>query len=177
MQQQTIPAFAIFDDYRPTVGITVATRWLLLGAWMAMINYREVHDSVWVAFNSMGTGMVVANAYVSWRIIAGKTITWHHALSLSLLDLMIITAALFMAGGFQNRFFVFYYPALLGFSLMFPRRASFSVLVLVITLYIAMALTINPTLNLDLRQEKVLVIRLVTMVGIVVKSCGNSLPG
>ena len=48
MQQQTIPAFAIFDDYRPTVAITVATRWLLLVTWLATINYRVEHDSTWV---------------------------------------------------------------------------------------------------------------------------------
>ena len=69
--------------------------------------------------------------------------------------------------GFQNHFYVFYYPALLGFSLMFPQRASFSVLGVVIALYVIMALTISPTLDTNLFQEKFLFVRVITMVGIV----------
>jgi hypothetical protein len=71
MQQQTVPAFAIFDDYRPTVTITVLIRWLLLSAWLAMANYRVEHDSTWVVFNSMGAALGVANAYLTWRITTG----------------------------------------------------------------------------------------------------------
>ena len=167
MHQQTIPAFAIFDDYRPTVAITVIIRWLLVSAWLAMVNNRVGHDSTWVAFNLMGAGLAVANGYLSWRILTGQIITWYHALSMSLLDLAIITAGLYLFQGFQNHFYVFYYPALLGFSLMFPQRASFSVLGVVIALYVIMALTISPTLDTNLFQEKFLFVRVITMVGIV----------
>ena len=96
MHQQTIPAFAIFDDYRPTVAITVIIRWLLVSAWLAMVNNRVGHDSTWVAFNLMGAGLAVANGYLSWRILTGQIITWYHALSMSLLDLAIITAGLYL---------------------------------------------------------------------------------
>ncbi|MFQ5873651.1 MAG: sensor histidine kinase [Dehalococcoidia bacterium] len=63
---------------------------------------------------------------------------------------------------------MFYYPALLGFSLMFPGRPSFAGAAIVIGLYILMAFTVSPELNVDLLQEKVLVVRIVTMIGIVV---------
>ena len=167
MQQQAVPAFAIFDDYRPTVTITMLIRWLLLAAWLAMTNYRQEHDSDWVVFNLLGAALGVANAYLTWRIVTGRPITWHHALGLSVLDLAVITAGLYIFGGFQNRFYVFYYPALLGFSLMFPRWASFSVLAAVIVLYVVMALMVSPTLSVAAYQEKVLFVRVITMVGIV----------
>ena len=167
MQQQSVPAFAIFDDYRPTVTITVIIRWLLLFAWLAMTNYRQAHDANWIAFNLMGAGMGVANAYLTWRIVTNRPIGWHHALALSLMELAVITTGLYILNGFQNRFYVFYYPALLGFSLMFPRRASFAMLATIITLYVVMALTISPTLSTDAYQEKVLFVRVITMVGIV----------
>ncbi len=167
MQQQSVPAFAIFDDYRPTVTITVIIRWLLLFAWLAMTNYRQAHDANWIAFNLMGAGMGVANAYLTWRIVTNRTIGWHHALALSLMELAVITTGLYILNGFQNRFYVFYYPALLGFSLMFPRRASFAMLATIITLYVVMALNISPTLSTDAYQEKVLFVRVITMVGIV----------
>ncbi len=167
MQQQAAPAFAIFDDCRPTVTITVIIRWLLLFAWLAMTNYRQAHDADWVAFNLMGAGMGVANAYLSWRIVTNRPIGWHHALALSLMELAVIATGLYILNWFQNRFYVFYYPALLGFSLMFPRRASFVMLAAIITLYVVMALTISPTLSEDAYQEKVLFVRVITMVGIV----------
>ena len=166
MQQEATPPFAIFDDYRPTVAITVAIRWLLLLTWLAMVNYRT-DETPQLTFNFMGAALAIVNAYATWLILTGRSITWHHALGLSSLDLVAITAGLYLFGGFQNRFFVFYYPALLGFSLMFPRRASFIALCGVIALYIVLALTIEPTLDRDLYQEKVLVVRLVAMIGIV----------
>ena len=167
MQQQAVPAFAIFDDYRPTVTITVLIRWLLLFAWLAMTNYRQDHDADWVAFNLLGAALGVANAYLTWRIVTRRPIAWHHALALSLLELAVITAGLYILNGFQNRFYVFYYPALLGFSLIFPRWASFSMLAAVIGLYVLMALTVSPTLSVDAFQEKVLFVRVITMLGIV----------
>jgi len=106
MQQQAAPAFAIFDDCRPTVTITVIIRWLLLFAWLAMTNYRQAHDADWVAFNLMGAGMGVANAYPSRRIVTNRPIGWHHALALSLMELAVITTGLYILNGFQNRFYV-----------------------------------------------------------------------
>ena len=111
MQQQAAPAFAIFDDCRPTVTITVIIRWLLLFAWLAMTNYRQDHDADWVAFNLMGAGMGVANAYLSWQIVTNRPIGWHHALALSLMELAVIATGLYILNWFQNRFYVFYYPA------------------------------------------------------------------
>ncbi len=168
MQQEATPPFAIFDDYRPTVAITVAIRWLLLSTWLAMVNYRPDDESPRLLFNSMGLAIAIVNAYVTWLILTDRRITWRHALGLSSLDLIVITAGLYMFGGLQNRFYVFYYPALLGFSLMFPRRASFIAIGAVVALYVTMALTIQPTLDRSSFQEKVLVVRVMTMIGIVV---------
>jgi len=174
-QKQAVPAFAIFDDYRPTVAITVIIRWLLLFAWLAMTNYRQEHDSNWVFFNLLGAFLGAANAYLTWRLATGRTIAWHHALPLSLLELVVITAGLYALNGFQNRFYVFYYPSMLGFSLMFPRWASFGMLAVVIFLYVVMALTVSPTLSVAAYQEKVLFVRVITMVGIV--AAGTMLVG
>jgi signal transduction histidine kinase len=79
----------------------------------------------------------------------------------------MITAGLFLTSGLQNDFFVFYYPALLGFSLMFPRRASFAVAAIVGGLYVVIALTVPPTLDLAQGDEKKLVVRIANMLGIV----------
>ena len=168
MQNEATPSFTIFDDYRPMVSVAVVLRWLMLLAWMAMNNYRVDHDANWLIFNLMGASVAVTNAYMSWRILSHRAITWQHALAMSLLDLTIITAALYVSDGFQSRYYVFYYPALLVFSLMFPRRASFGALGVVVALYVVMAFTISPTLDVDALDEKILFIRIITMAALVV---------
>ena len=91
---------------------------------------------------------------------------WRYALALTVADLALITVGLYLRGGLSNDFYVFYYPALLGFALMFPKRASFPVAAIVMGLYAAMAFTVEPTLNVELQQEKQLAVRLACMLGI-----------
>ncbi|PKB57509.1 MAG: hypothetical protein BZY73_02785 [SAR202 cluster bacterium Casp-Chloro-G3] len=167
MQDQPIPSFALFDDYRPTVAIAVVIRWVLLLTWFALNNYRVENDLSHLVLNLMGAGLALLNGYMTWRVIRRQSITWRHALALSLMDLSMITGGLFMAGGLQNDFYVFLYPALLGFSLMFPRRASFTVAAIIGVLYIVMALTVSPTLDLAQEDEKKLAVRITNMLGIV----------
>ena len=168
MQNQATPSFAVFDDYRPTVSFAVAVRWVLLAAWFFVLHYRIEYDATWFILQAMAAGLAALNAYTTWRIVTRRPITWHRALMLSVGDLTVITTSLFLAGGLQNPHFVFYYPALLGLSLMSPGRATIAVASVVISLYILMAFIVSPRLIWDLEQEKWLVVRVLTMVGIVV---------
>jgi signal transduction histidine kinase len=162
-----LPAFAIFDDYRPTVTISVVIRWLLLGTWFFLNNYRVETGAVHLTLNLLGTGLALLNGYMTWRLAKGWPVTWRHALTLSIADLTLITVGLFLRGGLANDFYVFFYPALLGFSLMFPKRASFPIAAAVIGLYTVMAFTVPPKFELAAMDEKLLAVRLACMVGIV----------
>jgi signal transduction histidine kinase len=168
MQNQPLPKFAIFDDYRPTVAITVVVRWLLLATYFFLNTYRVEEDLVHGVLNLNAAVLALLNLYMTWRLVTGRPITWYHALTLSLADLIVITVGLFLRGGVHNDLFIFYYPALLGPSLMFPRRASFTIVVAVIALYIAMAFTASPTLNWGREEEKNLIVRTISMIGIVI---------
>lgn len=167
MHTQATPPFAIFDDYRPTVRVAVVIRWVLLAVFFFVLHYRIEHDQTWATLNILATGLGGLNAYVTWRIVTGRPITWHHALILSMADLAMITTSLFLVGGFQNPYWVFYYPAMLGLSLMAPKRASIPVSAVVMASYVTMAFTVSPTLIWDMEQEKWLVVRILTMAGIV----------
>ena len=176
MIHQDLPPFAIFDDYRPTITIAVMIRWLLLGVWFFLNNYKVEQDQIHLALNLMGVGLVCLNGWMTWRLFQARSprsgharlghVGWRHALTLSAADLTLITVGLFLRGGLSNDFYVFYYPALLGFSLMFPKRASFPVAALVMGLYAVMAFTVTPTLNLEQNDEKKLAVRLACMLGI-----------
>ena len=167
MHTHATPEFAIFDDYRPTVRVAVLIRWVLLAVFFFVLHYRIEHDQTWANLNILASALGGLNAYVTWRIVTRRPITWHDALILSVADLVMITASLFLTVGFQNPYWVFYYPALLGLSLMTPARASIPLSVVVMALYITMAFTVSPTLNWDMEQEKWLVVRILTMMGIV----------
>jgi len=167
MVKAEIPDYAVFEDYRPTVGFAVLVRWVLLAAWLFVLNYRIEYDQTWAALIVMAGGLAALNAYMSWRIVTRRPISLHYAFALSVADLTVITASLFLVGGLQNPYYVFYYPALLGLSLMFPGRASLALASTVIALYISMAFIVSPTLIWEREQEKWLVTRIFTMVGIV----------
>jgi signal transduction histidine kinase len=167
LHNQPVPPFAIFDDYRPTVAMAVAVRWVLLLAWFFLNNYRVEPDLFHTVLNLLGAGLAALNAYMTWRVFRGGSITWRHACALSTTDLAVITAGLFLTGGISNDFYVFYYPALLGFSLMFPRRVSFAVAAVVAALYVVMAFTVSPALDLAREDEKKLAVRIINMLGIV----------
>ena len=168
MQEQAVPQFAAFGDYRPTLTITVVVRWVLLAVFISMNNYRVDLDSTWLVLNLLAFGLAGLNAYMTWGILQRRRLTWVHALIISTADLGVITAALYVHLGFQNDFYVFYYPALLGFSLLFPGRPSFAMVLIVVGLYILMAFTVTPTLNTDFEQEKLLIVRVFTMVGMTI---------
>ena len=181
VSQQSLPPFAIFDDYRPTITIAVIIRWLLLGVWFFLNNYRVETDSIHLVLNLMGAGLALLNGWVTWQLFQGRSpdkgparqpatgpghMGWRYALALSLADLTLITVGLFLRGGLANDFYVFYYPALLGFSLMFPKRASFPMAAIVMALYAVMAFTVTPTLDVQQEEEKKLAVRLACMLGI-----------
>ena len=99
MHAQATPPFAIFDDFRPTVRVAVLVRWGLLAAFFFILHYRIEHDRTWVELNILASGLGGLNAYVTWRIVTRRPITWHYASILSTADLVVLTASVFLAGG------------------------------------------------------------------------------
>ena len=99
------PSYANLEDYRPTVTFSVLVRWVLLGAWFFILNYRIEYDRTWMYLQLLGVGLAVLNAYVSWRIVTRRLISWHHALTLSVADLVVITTGFHLSGGFQNPYY------------------------------------------------------------------------
>ena len=170
MERAEIPQYTIFQDYRSSQRIAVVARWFILVTWLALINYNNDQGAV-PAFNTMGATLIVVNGYVHWRILKGRPITWPYVLALSLMDLTIITAVVMMTSRFENTFFPFYYPALLGVALIFRRRISFVVVTVVAGVYTGMSVVMEPGVDTSVLfdgDEKELAVRVVSMVAIVV---------
>ena len=169
MEDRSVPTYAVFDDYRYYVRISVVVRWFLLAVWFLLHNTRVPEiDSTFYANNGLAGALAVLNGYANWRLWRGRPITLGHAIGLSSGDLLFITAGIFTTTGFGNTFFVLYYPALLAMALVFPsRRLSFGAVTLMAATYAILSIVTEPGVSLAATQEKVLIIRVATMFAVV----------
>jgi two-component system NarL family sensor kinase len=89
-------------------------------------------------------------------------------LALSATDLAVITASIFITSAFRNTYFPMYYPALLVMSLVAnSRRLSFGAVTLVASVYAAISLTMGDTVDFDIKEERILIIRIAAMYAVV----------
>ena len=172
MESKELPSYAVFDDYHYSQRIAVVVRWFVLSAWLFLINYRPDPGLTLVILDVMGCFVAGLNGYVHWRIWKGRPITRNYVLALSLMDLSVITAGIGITSRFDNTLFVFYYPALLGFALVFSSwRLSFTGVTLVAGAYAALSIALDPGVSYDAGEEKLLIARIVSMFGVV--AAGN----
>ncbi len=156
------------DDVRYSLRISVWVRWFLVLAWLAQHQYRVNLDQIYVAHTLVSLSLLALNGYVHYRIETNQKVTWHWALALSTMDAVMLTAGLWISGGFANTFFVLYYPALAMFAVAFTSfRLSFVGVTLVAVVYAILSLTSEPGVSFDVGEERVLFMRIVVMYAIV----------
>lgn len=164
----TLPGYAVFDDFRYSQRIAVMVRWVILGAWLFLLNYRNPDVAQLVILNGLGIALAALNGYVHWRIWKGRPVSRRYVLALSAMDLTVITVGIAVTTRFANTYFVFYYPALLGIPLVFSsRRLSFLATGIAATAYAAISIFLEPGVDVSNREEAVLITRIVIMFGVV----------
>ena len=170
MSISPVPSYAVFDDHTYSQRIAVMVRWFLLATFMFLLHYRKSEtDLLLYSYTAMSVVLGIVNGYVHWRIREGRPITRGYVLLLSAMDLAVITSAIGLGSRFGNTFFVFYYPALLGISLVFPsRRLSFAVVSAVAAVYSAISsIFFSPGVVFSIAEERVLAVRVATMFAVV----------
>ena len=158
------------DDLRYSLRISVWVRWFLLIAWMLQFNYRpNFGDPVYIPTTLLAGSLLALNGYVHYRIQSNRTVTRRWALALSVMDAAMITAGIAISSsGFQNSFFVLYYPALAMFAVVFTSfRFSFAWASMVAVVYAALSLVMEPGVEYEMKEEKVLFTRIVVMYAVV----------
>ena len=84
------------------------------------------------------------------------------------MDTATLTAGLANSGGFSNSFFTLYYPGLAMFAVVFTSfRLNFAWVTMVAALYTAVSLVIEPGVDFEIKEEKVLFIRIAVMYAVV----------
>ena len=158
------------EDYRFSQQVAVVVRWFVLGAWLFLVNYRpDLELTLQLALDAMAVPIIVVNGYVHWRILAGRPITSAYVYTLSILDVAVVLAGLGITTRFGNTFFVFLYPVLIGFSIVFhQRRVAFGLATLAIGGYVAISTLLSPGVSIPLQEERILAARVVSMFAVVV---------
>ena len=158
------------DDLLYGVRISVWVRWFLLIAWLVQFNYRpNFEHPAYTPTMLLAVLALLFNAYVHYRIQSNRPVTWRWALALSTMDVSILTAGIVVSGtGFQNTFFVLYYPTLAMFAVVFTSfRLSFAWVTMVAVMYLVLSLLLEPGVDFETKEEKVLLTRIAVMYGVV----------
>ena len=157
------------DDLRYNLRISVWVRWFLLIAWLVQFNYRpNFADPNYVPNTLFAISLLALNGYVHYRIRSNRTVTWRWMLALSAMDTLMITAGLATSGGFSNSFFTLYYPSLAIFAVVFTSfRLSFAWAAMVAAVYAVLSLAMEPGVEFEVKEEKVLFTRIVVMFAVV----------
>lgn len=158
------------DDLLYGVRISVWVRWFLLIAWLVQFNYRpNFAHPAYTPTMLLAVLALAFNAYVHYRIRSKRPVTWRWALALSAMDVSILTAGIVVSGtGFQNTFFVLYYPTLAMFAVVFTSfRISFAWVTMVAVIYLVLSLVMEPGVDIETKEEKVLLTRIAVMYAVV----------
>ena len=124
---------------------------------------------MFAAYIAILSTLTVLNGYIHYRLRRGSPVTSLWLMSLHALDVLAISVAIAISGGFNHYFFyLFYYPALAAFAAMFT---SFCLNIFWVTLvaliYVTLSLTVGDGLDAEGRGEKVLLARVAVMYAVV----------
>ena len=157
------------EDARYAATISVWVRWLIGAASLGLILYRPLSGySTYIPFLLPLALVVALNGCLHYRLITRRLVTWTWVLAVSAMDVIVITAAVSLAGGFRPSLFLAYYPALAMFAVVVTSlRITLAWTTIVAVLYTVVSLGTAPGLDFDARDEEVLFARLLVMYTVV----------
>ncbi len=157
------------DDLRYGARISVWVRWVILLTWIVAVHYRsDLLNASYISSMLSILPILLLNAYVHYHLYSNRSITWRWLLFLGAVDVVMVMGTIVVSDGFQSRYFVGFYPLLAVFAAVFTSfRVSFAWTTMVAIVYVGLSLGLEPGIDLAALDEKVLVIRLITMYTVV----------
>ncbi len=158
------------DALRYPATLVVWVRWFIFVTLLILLVYRPDYSPfTYAAYGFFLTLMVALNGYIHHQVRSGRTVMFHWALALSALDLVLITGAMVVTGGFsQNLFYLLHYPALAWFAVFFSSfRLTFAWVTMVAVIYAVVSLTVGEGLNFEAKDDKALIARIAAMYAVV----------
>ena len=159
------------DDFAYGERIANYIRWPLLGVLLLFNNVGLAQEPalVW----PVNVALLLAlgmTAYVQYRLSIDSDHSFgpRVTLALSAFQDALITAGVYFTGRYDSHFYIFYYPSLLTFSLVFSLRTSLIYTSVIAAVYAGLAWLLPPGLQGDALAAKILIERLLVLYVIVI---------
>jgi hypothetical protein len=112
------------DDLAHGQVVIIVARWILVlaGLLLAMWNpasLAELRVEIFVLL-----GLAVANFYLHLHLLVQRRSSPQVVYAASAADLAIVTLLIAVQGGYPSNLYIFYYPAMLGLAVAFPRTLT-----------------------------------------------------
>ena len=158
-------------EVRYAAVVSVWVRWCVAALCVALIVQRPFdypasqYTSYWVFIGLL----IVFNGLVHYRLWSGRTLPWRWMLALSATDVALVTALVWISGGFSTLFtHLLYYPALAAFAVLFTSLKLNLVWVTLVALtYALVCLTVGGGIDWAAREDVTLVVRVAVMYTVV----------
>ena len=153
------------DGVRYLAAVSVWGRWFVSAVCIFLLVYRPLFAlSTYTAYVVLLLILIASNGYIHYRLVSKERMTWHWVVSLSVLDVILITLAVSVSGFEHFLFFMLYYPALAMFALIFTSIKLNMAWVTVVSLaYTAVSLAAEGGLDFEARDDKALITRIAVM--------------
>ena len=154
------------DGLRHVATVLVWVHWVVGTAFFVVLVYPPWYGpGRFDVFALLFLVMLVCNGYVHYRLASKRRLTWRWIFAMCALDVALATAGAALGGGFSHHFFhLLYYPVLAGFAVFFTSfRLNMAFATGVAALYLAMSLAVGGGIDLEARDEKPLVVRILVM--------------
>ena len=147
------------------ISVTVWGRWFVVAVTVSLLAYRP---ATWypqdVEYLLLPVATAAVNGIVHHRLLTKGTVSWRWMSFLSVSDVSLITYGIVVGGGFSSLVFVFYYPALAVFAVVFSSFGlTLACTTIVAVIYTVVCLVVGPDLTMGLSHDKALVARLAVM--------------
>ena len=158
------------DGLRYVATVLVKVHWFFAVLLFVELVYRPYYGvAITFAFVLLYLLMIGFNGYTQYRLRSNGAITWLWILAIGAIDMFNISAAVVIRNGFSDYFFfLFYFPVLAGFAVIFT---SFKFNMIVVTIasvvYVAISVSTGDGLDIEASDEEVLLARVSIMYGMV----------
>ena len=171
---RSIPSIACTidpDGVERVAAVSVRVRWILGFLMMAEMLYRSNYGmGVSFSYGLLFVLLAGSNLCTHYRLRTGRTVSLRWIMAVCILDLIIVSTAVAIHGGFNhNVCYLFYYPALAACAVIFTSfRLNLALVTIVAAVYTAISLASGEGLDLAEGEEKVLLARIVVMYAVIV---------
>ena len=144
----------------------VWARWFIVGFGLVLWVYRPVDWLETYTLYLPGLLLLIGlNGYTHYRLATKQAVTRGWILANATLDVLILSRAIAIGGGFSHQFlYLLYYPQLAGYAVVLTSfRLTMACATFVAVLYLAISLTVGDGIDTAATEERALFARILVM--------------